>query len=122
MVSKKHRVQPPSPPSRGRTESTATPLQVTLTLMRPEIQLGRTEGDHRLNLLTLVPLLSNLDGSLLIFPCASSITAPQKATGAVGSGASMSDYTTQNKQMRHDELFRLYLVFQEMRIAGVQVI
>ena len=33
----------------------------------------------------------------------------------------MSDYTTQNKQMRHDELFRLYLVFQEMRIAGVQV-
>ena len=23
--------------------------------------------------------------------------------------------------MRHDELFRLYLVFQEMRIAGVQV-
>jgi hypothetical protein len=113
MVSKKHRVQPPSPPSRGRTESTATPLQVTLTLMRPEIQLGRTEGDHRLNLLTLV---------LLLFPCASSITAPHKATGAVGSGASMSDYTTQNKQMRHDELFRLYLVFQEMRIAGVQVI
>ena len=37
------------------------------------------------------------------------------------SGSSVYEYATQNKQMRHDELFRLYLVFQEMRIAGVQV-
>ena len=31
-----------------------------------------------------------------------------------------SDSSPPNKQMRHDELFRLYLVFQEMRTSGVQ--
>ena len=40
---------------------------------------------------------------------------------AKSSYGSLNDYSSQNKQMRHDELFRLYLVFQEMRIAGVQV-
>jgi hypothetical protein len=92
-------------------------MQVTLTLMHPEFQLRHTGGDP----LTLVTLHCNLNDSLLIFASASSITAPLKTSGTAGPGAAMSDYTTQNKQMRHDELFRLYLVFQEMRIAGVQV-
>jgi hypothetical protein len=43
------------------------------------------------------------------------------ASTGPAAGAAVYEYTTQNKQMRHDELFRLYLVFQEMRIAGVQV-
>ena len=40
---------------------------------------------------------------------------------AQGGGNGLNDVSSQSKQMRHDELFRLYLVFQEMRIAGVQV-
>ena len=67
----------------------------------------------------LTPSSSTISVTLsLLF---SSTTASAKLSGTTGPGSGFNDYTTQNKQMRHDELFRLYLVFQEMRIAGVQV-
>jgi hypothetical protein len=121
MVSKKRQALLLFLQSRDRTELTAIPPQVTLTLIRSQHLLRQAAVDRTINPRTLVPPIFYLSNSTLIPAYSLSAAAPTKASGTAGPGAAMGDYTTQNKQMRHDELFRLYLVFQEMRIAGVQV-
>ena len=88
---------------------------------KPTVSFG---GDHgvdvfdnsstgRFLVARTVPQLSGL-----ATPRSSSVTArPPTRSLAIGA---LPDDGGDSKRLRHDELFRLYLVFQEMRVAGVQ--